>query len=65
MYEKLFGNSAEYYHQIALDASKTTHARAMITMVGDSSRGGQCVRHAAHWTGSNAHRFVAFQAELS
>ena len=65
MYEKLFGNSAQYYHQIALDASKTTHARAMITMVGDSSRGGQCVRHAAHWTGSNAHRFVAFQAELS
>ena len=65
VYEKLFGNSAQYHHEIALDASKTGHSRAVITMSGDNTRHGQAVRHSAHSTGSNAHRFVAFQAELS
>ncbi len=65
VYEKLFGNSAQYHHEIALDAGKTGHSRAVVTMSGDNTRHGQAVRVSAHSTGTNAHRFVAFQAELS
>ena len=65
MYERLHDNAALYTHTISLEAGKTSHSRGCIIMPGDNTRAGQSVRCAAHYTGSNAHRFVAFQAELS
>ncbi len=64
VYEKVFGNSAEYHHQIGLD-SKTKKDHAMLTMSGDSSRGGEAVRCAVHaFTLSNNEPFVYLEAEL-
>ena len=65
LYERLHNNTALYTHQISLETGKTSHSRACVIMGGDASRAGQSVRCAAHWTSSNTHRFVAFQAELS
>ena len=65
VYERLHNNTALYTHQISQETSKTSHSRACVIMGGDASRAGQSVRCAAHWVGANAHRFVAFQAELS
>tara|TARA_B100000073_G_scaffold339554_1_gene338127 strand:+ start:1388 stop:2830 length:1443 start_codon:yes stop_codon:yes gene_type:complete len=65
MYEKLHNSSAAYIHQISIETNKTSHSRACIEIYGDASKAGQSVRVAAHWSASNAHKFVAFQAELS
>ena len=65
VYQKLFGNTAEYHHEIAIDAGRTGHSRGVITMSGNSTRHSEAILLSAHSTGSNAHRFVAFQAELS
>ena len=63
-YEKIFSNSAQYIHQIALD-SKTKKDRVLLSMSGDASRAGQAVRCAAHFfTLSNNEPFVYLQAEL-
>jgi len=64
VYEKLFGNSAQYHHQISQETGKTGHNQSCIIMSGDASRQGQTVRCAAHSFGSDTQRFVAFQAEL-
>ncbi len=64
VYEKLFGNSAQYIHQIALDG-KTTKHQAVLNMSGDSTRGGEVVRCSAHAaTLNNNEPFVYLTAEL-
>ena len=65
IYERLHNNAATYTHQISQDTGKTSHSRGCVIMAGDASKAGQAVRCAAHYMSSNAHRFVAFQAELS
>ena len=64
VYEKLFGNSPEYHHQISQETGKTGHNQSCIIMSGNNTRHGQTVRCAAHSFGSDTQRFVAFQAEL-
>ncbi len=64
VYEKLFGNSAQYIHQIALDG-KTTKHHAVLNMSGDNTRHGQVVRCSAHSaTLNNNEPFVYLNAEL-
>ena len=64
VYEKLFGNSAQYIHQIALDG-KTTKHHAVLSMSGDNTRHGQVVRCSAHSaTLNNNEPFVYLDAEL-
>ena len=64
-YEKLFGNSAQYIHSIALDG-KTTRERCILNINGDASRAGQAVRISAHFhTLSNNEPHVALDAELN
>ena len=64
VYEKLFGNSAQYIHQIALDG-KTTKHHAVLNMSGDANRQGQVVRCSAHSaTLNNNEPFVYLQSEL-
>ena len=63
-YEKLFGNSAQYHHQISQDTGKTGHNQSCLIMSGDASRQGQTVRCSAHYFGSNTQKFVAFNAEI-
>jgi len=63
-YEKLFGDSAEYIHQIALDG-KTTSEHAVFNMAGTANRHGQAVRCSAHFFSlSNNQPFVYLTAEL-
>ena len=64
VYEKLFGNSPEYHHEISQETGKTGHNQSCIIMSGNNTRHGQTVRCAAHSFGSDTQRFVAFQAEL-
>jgi len=64
VYEKLFGNSAQYHHQISQDTGKTGHNQSCLIMSGDASRQGQTVRCSAHSFGSNTQKFVAFNAEI-
>ena len=64
-YEKLFGNSAQYIHSIALDG-KTTRERCILNMNGDASRQGQAVRISTHYhILSNNEPHVALDAELT
>ena len=64
VYEKVFGNSAQYIHQIALDG-KTKEKHVVFTMSGDSSRGGEAVRCSAHaFSLSNNEAFVYLDAEF-
>ena len=64
VYEKLFGNSAEYIHQIGLD-SKTKKDRVLFDMLGTASRHGQAARCSAHSiTLNNNEPFVYLTAEL-
>ena len=64
VYEKLFGNSAQYIHQIALDG-KTTRKHALFSMSGDNTRHGQAVRCSAHaFSLSNNEPFVYLTAEI-
>ena len=64
VYEKLFGNSAQYIHQIALDG-KTNKHQAVLNMSGDNTRQGEVVRCSAHSaTLSNNEPFVYLTAEL-
>ena len=64
VYEKVFSNTAQYIHQIALDA-KTKEKRVVFNMLGDASRAGQAVRCAAHFAHlANNEPFVYLQAEL-
>ena len=63
-YEKIFGNSAEYIHTIALDG-KTTREHAVLNMSGDASRQGQAVRCSAHYHNLvNNESFMYLDAEL-
>ena len=63
-YEKVFGNSAQYIHQIGLDG-KTKEKHVVFTMSGDSSRGGESVRCSAHaFSLSNNEPFVYLTAEI-
>ena len=64
VYEKLFSNSAQYVHQIALDG-KTTRKHAVFNMAGDASRAGQAVRCGAHFAHmANNEPFVYLTAEI-
>ena len=64
VYEKLFGNSAQYHHQISLDG-KTNRHRAVFNMSGDNTRHGQVVRCSAHSaTLSNNEPFVYLVSEI-
>ena len=64
VYEKLFGNSAQYIHQISLDG-KTNKHQAVLLMSGDNTRHGQVVRCSAHSaTLSNNEPFVYLTAEM-
>ena len=64
VYEKVFGNSAEYIHQIGLDG-KTTSEHAVFNMAGTASRYNQAVRCSAHaFTLSNNEPFVYLTAEI-
>ena len=64
VYEKVFGNSAEYIHQISLDG-KTTKDHVFFNMAGTASRYGEAVRCAAHVvTLNNNEPFVYLQSEL-
>ena len=65
VYEKLFGNSAEYIHQISLDG-KTTRDHVFFNMAGTASRHGEVVRCACHAvTLSNNEPFVYLESEVS
>ena len=64
VYEKIFGNSAEYIHQISLDG-KTTKDHVFFNMAGTASRHGEAVRCACHAvTLNNNEPFVYLQSEL-
>ena len=64
VYEKLFGNSAQYIHQISLDG-KTNKHHAVLNMSGDNTRQGQVVRCSAHSaTLNNNEPFVYLTAEV-
>jgi len=64
MYEKVFGNSAEYHHQIGLDG-KTQEKHVVFNMSGTASRHGEAVRCSAHFAHlSNNEAFVYLDAEL-
>ena len=64
VYEKVFGNSAEYIHQIGLDG-KTTSEHAVFNMAGTASRYNQAVRCSAHaFSLSNNEPFVYLTAEI-
>ncbi len=64
VYEKVFGNSAEYTHYIGLDG-KTTSEHAVFNMVGTASRHGEAVRCSAHAASlSNNEPFVYLTAEI-
>ena len=65
VYEKVFGNSPEYTHQISQDTGKTGHNQVVLEMLGTASRHGQAVRCSAHSIASNLkHKFVAYSAEI-
>jgi len=64
VYEKVFGNSAEYIHQISLDG-KTTKDHVFFNMAGTASRYGEAVRCACHaFTLQNGEPFVYLESEL-
>ncbi len=63
-YEKVFGNSAQYHHQIGLDG-KTSSEHVVFNMSGDASRQGQAVRCSAHaFSLSNNEPMVYLTAEI-
>jgi hypothetical protein len=63
-YEKLFGNSAEYIHQIGLNG-KTTAEHVVFDMAGTASRYNEVVRCSAHFFSlTNGEPFVYLTAEL-
>ena len=64
VYERLFSNSATYYHTISYDTAKTGHNQAIVILYGEASRAGQAVRCSVHWFASNTHKFLAYDAEL-
>tara|TARA_B100000475_G_scaffold198008_1_gene177942 strand:- start:336 stop:2087 length:1752 start_codon:yes stop_codon:yes gene_type:complete len=64
VYERLHNNAALYTHTITHNTSKTGHNQAQVIMGGDASRAGQAVRCSVHWFASNAHKFLAYDAEL-
>ena len=64
VYEKVFGNSAEYIHTIALDG-KTTKDHVFFNMSGTASRHGEAVRCACHaFSLQNGEPFVYLESEL-
>jgi len=64
VYEKVFGNSPEYIHQIGFD-SKSKKDHVMLTMSGNASRHGQVVRCSTHSvTLNNNEPHVYLDAEL-
>ena len=64
VYEKVFGNSAEYTHYIGLDG-KTSQEHVVFNMVGTASRYGESVRCSAHaFSLSNNEPFVYLTADI-